>query len=282
VDVDSLGHPALARFAQAQRRFTPASAAAGALWKVAPQWELTANVAHSERAPKDYELYANGPHVATGAWETGNAGAGVERSLNADAGVQWKAGHDAVRLNVFSTRFSNYIALLATGRDVAGEDGEALPEFAYTPVRARFRGAELSGSKRLLDAGTVLDLEVRADAVRATNLTTGQALPRIAPLRAGATLVGSRGPWGARLGFDAHARQQRVPAGERPTAGYVLWNAALTYRASAGPASLLWYARIDNAGDKLAYSATSILTQTAPGRVPLPGRNFKVGVQAGF
>ena len=36
------------------------------------------------------------------------------------------------------------------------------------------------------------------------------------------------------------------------------------------------------AGNKLAYSATSILTQTAPGKSPLPGRSVKVGVQANF
>ncbi|MBC5765896.1 TonB-dependent receptor [Ramlibacter albus] len=282
VDVDSLGHPALARFAPEQRRFTPASIAAGALWRFAPQWEFTANLAHSERAPKDYELYANGPHVATGAWEIGNASAGIEKSLNVDAGVQWKSGHDTVRFNAFQTRFSNYIALLGTGNTLLTDDGEPLPEFAYTPVRARFRGVELSGNKRLLEAGTVLDLQLRADAVRATNLTTGEPLPRIAPLRVGATLVASRGPWGARIGFDTHARQDRVPPGDRPTAGYTLWNAALTYRMNAGPASLLWYARVDNAGDRLAYSATSILTQTAPGRAPLPGRNLKLGLQAGF
>jgi iron complex outermembrane receptor protein len=46
--------------------------------------------------------------------------------------------------------------------------------------------------------------------------------------------------------------------------------------------SLLWYARVDNASDRLAYSATSILTQTAPGPVPLPGRSLKVGLQASF
>jgi iron complex outermembrane receptor protein len=73
-----------------------------------------------------------------------------------------------------------------------------------------------------------------------------------------------------------------VPAGELETGGYTLWHAGFTYRMKAGPSNLLWYARLDNAGDKLAYSATSILTQSAPGRVPLAGRSLKVGVQASF
>jgi iron complex outermembrane recepter protein len=33
---------------------------------------------------------------------------------------------------------------------------------------------------------------------------------------------------------------------------------------------------------ELAASASSILTQTQPGRVPLPGRSVKLGVQASF
>ena len=157
-----------------------------------------------------------------------------------------------------------------------------LPVFAYQQVRARFRGLEAGGTVRLLDSASVLDLELRGDVVRATNTTTGEPLPRIAPVRAGATLAWSRGDWGARLGFDHSARQDRVPAGELPTDAYTLWSAALTYKMAAGAANLLWYARVDNAGDKLAYSATSILTQTAPGKSPLPGRSFKVGLRASF
>lgn len=281
VSVDSLGNPQVPRFAPASREFSPSSLALGALWKLAPAWQLTANLAHSERAPKDYELYADGPHVATGAYEVGNAALGKERSLNADLGVQWKQGAHVFKVNAFESRFRNYIALLATGaeRDV---DGELMPDFAYTPVRARLRGAEASGTFRLLESGQTVDLELRGDLVRAVNASTGQPLPRIAPVRAGATLAWTRGPWGARLGFDHHAAQRRVPAGEFSTGAYTLWKAALTYKANAGPAQLLYYARLDNAADRLAYSATSILTQTAPGKAPLPGRSLKLGLRAEF
>lgn len=303
VRVESQGSALLPRFAPAERNFRPGSYALGALWDVVPGWQLTANLAHSERAPKDYELFADGPHVATGAYEVGNANLGKEQSRNVDVGVQWSSGPNRFKLNAFHSRFKNYVALLSTGiaRDAAGngagtgvtdcrdstsvESGCAealLPEFAYTPVRAQFRGLEASGTVRLLTGEQVVDLELRGDVVRATNRDTGEALPRIAPARVGATLVGASGPWGVRLGFDRAAAQDRVPAGELATAGYTLRHAALTYRVKAGPNSLLWYGRLENAGNKLAYSATSILTQTAPGRVPLPGRSLRVGVQASF
>lgn len=278
VKVDSQGNPLVPRFVTAGRHFRPASLAFGALWKLAPQWQLTGNLARSERAPKDYELFADGPHVATGAYEVGNPELSKEKSYNADLGIEWKKGHHNFKVNAFATRFGNYIALASTGR--VREEG--LPEFEYRGVRARLRGMEASGNVRLADGPSQLDLELRGDFVRATNVTAGQPLPRIAPVRAGATLAWTLGAWGARVGFDHAARQGRVPAGELATDAYTLWTAALTYRMTAGRASLLWYARLDNAGDRLAYSATSILTQTAPGKSPLPGRSLKVGLRASF
>lgn len=284
VQVASQGNPRSDRFAVGERSFRPASASLAAAWNVAPAWQVSASLAHSQRAPKDYELFANGPHVATGAYEVGNPELGVERSRHAEAGVQWKQGAHHARLDVFASRFSNYIALLATGAEHGGDAGEeALPELAYRGVRAAFHGLEASGSSRVWEAGGhQVDLQWRADVVRATNRDSGEALPRIPPVRAGVTALWGRGPWSARLGFDHFARQKRVPAGELPTAGYTLWEAGAGYRMQVRQASLLWTVRLQNATDRLAFSATSLLTQTAPGRVPLPGRSLKVGLQASF
>ncbi|MEZ5608022.1 MAG: TonB-dependent receptor [Burkholderiaceae bacterium] len=274
------------RFAAGSRRFTPGSAALGALVHAGGGWQLTGNLAYTQRAPKDYELFADGPHVATAAWELGNPALGLEKSASVDVGARWKEGPHRFAVTAFASRYGNYIGLLPTGRTV-----DELPEYAYTGVKARFAGLETSGTVRLLGqqgvwrgagGASVLDLDVRADAVRATNASTGQPLPLIAPARVGATLRWSDGPWGARVGFDHSMAQHRVPEGSRVTAGYTLWNASLTWRQKLGRAQLQWYARVDNLGNRLAYSATSILTQTVFPNVPLPGRSVRVGVQATF
>jgi len=214
--------------------------------------------------------------VATNAFEIGNPDLDKERSSNVDVGLGWKRGAHRAQLQVFQHQFSNYISLEASN------PAATPPEYRYTQVQARFTGAEASGNIRLLDRGHKLDLGLRTDVVRADNTSTGQPLPRISPLRLGAALQWSRAAWGARLGVDRYAAQDRVPEGQLPTAGYTVWNAALTYRTRASGSQLLWYARLDNAGDTLAYSATSILTQTAPGKAPLPGRSLKAGVQLTF
>ena len=299
--VTSLGYPddpSITRFATGERSFNPHSAAFGALVNVAPQWQLTSNLAYTERAPKDYELFANGPHVATAAWELGDDTLQKERSLGLDVGAQWKSGANTARVNAYVTRFRNYIGLTATGNQLDEEGALAAPgasdtlaEYVYGGMRARFTGIEASGNLQLLGAdgfsraadGSTLDLEWRGDLVRATNTDTGEPLPRISPLRVGATLAYGNGPWGARFGFDSYAAQHRVPAeGDRETSGYTLWNAALTYRMKAGGANLTWYARLDNLTNRLAYSATSILTTTVYPAAPLPGRSLKVGLRATF
>ncbi|MES2950326.1 MAG: TonB-dependent receptor [Pseudomonadota bacterium] len=304
VQVDSSGNPLVARFVPASRSFQPRSLALGALWNAAPGWQITSNLAYSERAPKDYELFADGPHIATHAYEVGNSQATLEQSTNMDIGAQWKHGAHVFKLSAFVNQFNHYLSQQATGvlRDTEGngagglgvtdngsgqsvESGgtaDILPEYVYTQVPARFTGIEASGKLRLLDAGQTLDLEIHGDWVRAVNTTTGEWLPRIAPVRLGAALVWAQGPWGARLGATHSRAQTDGPAGQLASQAYTLVNAALSYRQQMGSTSALWFARLDNANDVLAYSATSILTQSAPGKAPLPGRSLKVGLQLVF
>ena len=316
VKVESLGNPLVARFTPASRSFNPGSYALGALWNAAPGWQLSSNLAYSARAPKDYELFADGPHIATGAYEVGNANFSTEKSTNLDIGAKWKRGANTFAVSAFVNRFRNYISQAATGvtRDAAGngrggvgvtDDGTGrsvesggtssiLPEFVFQQVPARFTGLEASGTLRLLEpgqtsgqtasltAGQTLDLELRGDIVRAVNTATGQPLPRIAPVRLGATLAWAQGAWGARFGVNHVAAQNDVAPGQPTTNAYTLVNASVSYRQKVGATDLLWFAKLDNIGDRLAYSATSILTQTVPGKAPLPGRNFKLGLQANF
>ena len=282
-------------FPLGSRSFNPNSLALGALVKLAPGWQLTSNLSHTERAPKDYELYSNGPHIATAAWETGNSALGLEKSNSLDVGIAFKQDAHKFAFNAYTSQFSNYIGLNATGNTRSAE-GELNPaeggvtDAIYSGVRARFTGFEASGTLRLVGKGGLidtsgqsLDVDLRADTVRATDLSTGQALPRIAPMRLGATMVWGAGPWGARLGFDHSFAQNRVPdVGQRATDAYTLWNAAVTYKTKQNGADLLWYARVDNITDTLAYSTTSVLSTTAFPKAPLPGRSLKVGLQVNF
>ena len=307
VKIESLGNPnpALAKFVPGKREFSPSSFALGTLWNLTPAWQLTSNLARTERAPKDYELFANGPHIATAAYEVGDSAFAKEQATQLDIGVAWKSAFHTFALNAYLSNFKNYIGLVQSSGVTRNQaDGEVNPvndpanegfslatgadfsplnEFRYLQTRARFTGFEASGSIRLRHGAAPIDLALRADVVKATDLNTSQPLSRIAPMRLGATLKYASGPFGANFGFDHAAAQNRVPSGDKAVAANTRWNAGLNYRVKTGALNTLLYARLDNITNQLAYSATSVLTTTAfPSAPPLPGRSLKVGLQASF
>jgi iron complex outermembrane receptor protein len=279
VSVQSLGNPdpSVDRFELGTRKFSPQSYAMSSAWQWRPNWRLSANVSRTERAPKDYELFANGPHIATAAWERGQSGLGLEKANSMDISAQWQKGAHQLKLTAFQSRFGNFIGLLGSK-----EVEDDLPVQIYQGVRAKFSGFETSGQWRLAQSAGTLDLTWRADTVRAINLNTNEAMPRIAPLRLGAGLVHATGAWSSHLGFDWHAAQNRVPEGSLTTPAFTLWHGHVAYKQKVSGSVLNWFARVDNLSNQWAYSATSILTSTAPGKAPLPGRSVKLGVLASF
>ena len=279
VTVESLGNPdpTVDRFELGTRKFSPQSLASSLSWQVLPQWRLSANASRVERAPKDYELFANGPHIATAAWERGNSNLGLEKANSFDVSADWQQGPNQFKVTAFQSKFSNFIGLLGTT-----EIEEDLPVQVYQGVRAKFSGVEASAQRRLLQAASTLDLALKADTVRAHNLSTNEPLPRISPVRLGASLIHASGPWSARFGFDWHAAQNRVPAGNEITEPYTLWHGFVNYKQKLSGTTLNWFGKIDNISKQWAYSATSILTTTAKGQSPLPGRSVKLGVMATF
>lgn len=285
-----------ARFGAAQDKdFTPVSVALGALYSFTPNLALAANLSHSERAPTFYELFANGPHVATGVYELGDDVLAKERSNALDLALRWRRGPHSASVGVFHSRFGNYLALASSGNS-RGADGELnpvdgdgdgvadgsgeeiLPEFAYQGVPAALSGFEAEGRFRLLERGATLDLELRGDYTRAKRRDTGEPLPRIPPLRVGAALDYRLEGFGARLEVNHARRQNRVGDNELPTDGYTLANAALFYR--FGPAGQRWEAflRANNLFDREARNHVSFLKDIAP----LPGRGVLAGVRATF
>jgi iron complex outermembrane recepter protein len=264
-----------------QRQFTPRSAALGVVYNLASQWQLSSNVAYTERAPSSYELYANGVHAATAAFERGDAQQAKERGRNLDVAVQWRSGADAVKVGAFASRFSNYIALVRSGEpDFIDDEGNAFPVFVFEGVRARLRGVEIEGEKRLWHGASTLDVDGRLDVVRADDLTNGQPLPRIAPLRASVGLNWQRGPWSARAEVTHARRQHRVPPDDTATPSWTLIHLATSYRFQLGGNTALAFIKLNNAGDKLAYNAATI--STVRPLSPLPGRSLMAGLRVAF
>jgi iron complex outermembrane receptor protein len=291
--VDSAGG---GRFGPAQgRTFNAVSSAFGVVYSLSKQVALAGNLSFTQRAPTFYELYANGPHVATGVFEVGNAAAEKEKSRSFDLGVRWRRGPNSASVSAFHTNFDNFITLAGSG-NTRGADGELnpadadgdgvadgsgeeiLPEFLYQSVPAVFRGLEAQGRWRAYERQGTLDVEVKGDYVRAEDRNTGQPLPRIAPMRLGAALDYALGRYSARLDVQYAAEQDRVGPNETPTDAYTLVNLAFSYRFALHDSALQAFLRINNLFDELARNHTSFIKDIAP----LGGRGVLVGVRGSF
>lgn len=285
------------------RKFQPLNLSLGAVRNLRrgenqEGWQLTTQVSASQRAPKDYELFAFGQHVATAAFEMGQPHNEMEKGTQLDAGAEWTSGPHKWGLTVYASQYANYLSLQPTGeyRDSSGQvtgNVSDWPAYQFQGVRARFHGFESTAKIRLVggqsawltpnSAHGAMDLELRADAVQARDVTHQQAMPRIAPLRLGADALWSRHAWTARVGFLHAAPQNQVPTGGVSTAGYTWWNAGLNYHTHQGPTHWMLFAKLDNLTNQRAYSSTSVLTQTLRDNAPpLAGRSLKVGAQVSF
>ena len=279
-----------------KRSFNANSSSLGAVWGFAPGLVLAANGAWTQRPPTFYELYANGAHAATGAYEIGNKAFGVEKSTGLDVALRMKRGEHSGSISVFHNRFRNFVTLFNVG-NMRGADGELNPpdanrdgiadgsgenilrELQYRAVPARFQGAEAEGKLRLLTQGeSTLDLLLKFDVVRAEDLSTGLPLPRIAPRRVGVGFDYRRSDFSARLDVTQVSGQGRVAANELPTDGHTMVNAGLSYRIKMPLGGLDLYARGVNLLNEDARNHVSILKDIAP----LGRRSMQVGARAQF
>jgi iron complex outermembrane receptor protein len=255
---------------------TATSLSAGGVRSFGEHHSLALNFASSERLPVAEELYSDGPHLATGVVQIGDAALRAETARHVDVGFRSAAGERAWSVTGFYTRFADFIYLADTG---AIDPVDGLPIFVFTQADARFSGieAELFVPFEAGGAGEV-DLRVFGDYVRG-ELTSGEKVPRLPPLRYGARVQYHN----ARLlaGFEAtrYAEQDRTAPFETRTPGYTLINADVRWRIETEKGvELELFANAANLGDEEARKHTSFVKDVAP----LPGRNYAMGIRSRF
>lgn len=258
-----------------KRSFTPLSLSAGAIWKLAPQWDLVANLDHAERAPAEEELFANGPHAATAAFEIGDPNLTEEAANQVELGVHFHGEIFQAKAQVYYNRFSDFIYLVDTGEMDLADD---LPIRQWDQQDARFRGMEAEATWTLADnASGSWELRALGDTVRAT-FANGGNVPRIAPQRFGAMLRWSNEQWRASFGAMRYGGQNDVAQNETPTDGYTLVDAHFAYHADI--ADIGWEIFVD--GTNLTNQSARVHTSFLKDVVQLPGRGISTGLRVFF
>lgn len=255
------------------RTFDTVSGSLGAGVDVAPGWRIGLNLSRSERAPSAEELFANGPHAGTQAFEVGNPAFGKEKSWGLEATLHGKGDGYSVSASAFHSWFKDYIYETQTG---AIEDD--LPVFQYAQADARYYGFEVEGSATLGHVGqTSIVADALADYVRATITSAGPA-PRIPPLRVLGGIEAQAEKVTGRVEMEWVDDQKRITAFETPTDGYTMVNASLSFKpfGSANPTSITLSA--NNIFDVVARRHASFLKDYAP----LAGRDFRITTRINF
>lgn len=256
-----------------QRDFDTVSVSGGVGFEPAEEIFLSVNAFRTERAPAPEELFSDGPHLATNAFEIGDPNLGVETALGVEATIHAELGPISATVNGFYTDYSDFVALIPNG---AEQDG--LPVFVFTARDAAFRGFEAEADIDLFSVGAFdVDGRAQADYVRADFAGGGDA-PRIPPFRSIIGLEAMSPYLDISAELEIAARQTRITAFELPTDGYEILNFGVVYRPLGEEGGLAVHVRADNVTDEEARQHTSFLKDVAP----LPGRNFSIAVRGTF
>ena len=258
--------------ATASRSFQTASGSASAFFRPRQDVFLAVTGAVSERAPTDVELFANGAHLATQAFELGDADLSPELASSIDLTGRFEGDGWSAEGALFFADYDGFIALISTGAEQ-----EDLPVFQYAQQDARLWGFEARAERQLgAAAGWDFRGEVTAEFVRG-ELANGSNLPRIPPLGLSAMIEAERDFASAHLEVIWSSEQTEIASFELPTDSYTLVNAQIVLRLVADEdVRLILEAR--NLTDAEARLHTSFLKDL----LPLPGRNFRAALSVAF
>ena len=291
--------------------YTPFSLSMGAVWDFKPGYNIGISLSHSERAPSAAELLSYGPHIATGTFEIGalfeahdEAGEThfepitskpeMEKSSNIDITFRKFEGDIGIILNAFYNKVDNYYAefeqeLCAEGHHHGEGEGEGegeghhgedkchedeLPVFHFQSADVTLHGFEAQG---IWQINSNIKTTLFADYVRA-KLDDGGNLPRISPMRVGASVDYVYNRLSTNLSYTHYYSQDDVTEPEEASDGYDWIDANINYRIPLNKTELTLFVKAENLTDEEARVHSSFVKEDAP----RPGRNLRIGIRGSF
>jgi iron complex outermembrane receptor protein len=186
----------------------------GVLYHVADPVALVLNLGRGFRAPSSFELFSNGVHEGTLAFERGNPDLRTEKSLNGDLAVRVLTPNVLAEVGGFVNAIQDFIFTVPTA-EIDSASGYQIFDVAQG-------NALLAGFEGSLDVHPTayLHLHGTADYVHGQNTTTHEPLPSMPPFRATYALriEPASGAWFRdpyfSIGGESNARQTRLNPAE--------------------------------------------------------------------
>ena len=266
----------LGETAEVERQFDNWSASGAAFLRPQAGLFLGLSLSRTERAPSEVELFADGVHVATAAYETGDLSLDTEKVTTLEGTVHFDRDRFSGDMHLYKAWYDGFIDERRTGADFTTDEGETFPVYRFVQTDADFYGFEAEAAYALWqDGDRKLSLEGAADYVRA-DTDLGPAA-RIPPWSATARLAWTSTLWDLTGEVRHVGEQDRLAEGELRTDAYTLVNLRGAVRPFADK-DVTVFAEAHNLTDEEAREHTSFLKDIAP----LPGRNLRIGVSYAF
>ncbi len=255
--------------------FNTYAASLGVVVPVTDLLKLSVLLDVSSRAPVAEELYSNGPHIVTNAFEVGDPDLDEEQATSLSTTLAYDSEAFGFALTLYYTEFSDFIYEQATG---AEEDG--LPVFQFQQEDATFIGAdaEVTVNVASWDNG-YLALRGQLDAVHAElDVAGNDNLPRIPPFRYGAGLTGKWGPVRLNLDYLRVTQQDDTSDFELVSPAYEDLQVQLDADIPTEVGVFNLFVKGKNLTDDEQRIHTSFIKEFAPA----PGRTVEVGASFRF
>lgn len=256
------------------RNFSSFSFSAGAAYHPAPDSLIGLSLSRTERSPTAEELFSNGPHLATNAFEVGNLALKKERANNIELTFKKYADNFNASLNLYYTWYGDFIF---EQRGASEQDG--LTVFEFHQQDARFYGAEIDIQYDFMRGDDyVLSAEISGDIVRAKFANDQGNVPRI-PAKSLTLGLDYQSDY-----IEGHTEvrfvgaQNNIAAGEITTDGYTTLNASAAWHPFGEERDLNLRLQVQNITNKDRRQHASFLKDL----IPMPGRNFKLSLNYGF
>ena len=269
-----------------KRTYNSVTGNAGVLYHLSEPMALVLNVGSGFRAPSSFDLFANGVHEGTVAFERGNSNLTNERSINTDFALRAQTVSVRAELGVFANYIQNFIYSQPT-TEIDPESGFQI--FDVTQGDARLLGFE--GAVEYHPT-RFLHLQGTADYTNGTNTTAETPLPTMPPFRAtylvrleGDRIGALESPY-VSVGGETNARQDRLDPSEEEffsesgyrSEGYTLFNLGAGFSLPVGGNGLHVDLSLRNALDKKYANFLSRFKTYALD----PGRNLTIRLTTGF
>jgi len=255
------------------RDFDNLSFSAGAAFHPTENDLIGISVSRSERSPTPEELFSNGPHLATNAFEVGNANLDTEKAISAELTFKRNLGAFSGSVNIYHTWYKDFIYEHETGLEM-----DELNLLEFRARDANFYGAEIDLSYAIVEQQdyNVL-LKASADFVHA-RFTDDSIIPRIpaASARVGIEYQSEYFDLGGDVGITAS--KNKTAANILPTEDYTTIDLSATWRPFGMDKDLAVRVQALNVTNAERRQHTSFLKDL----VPMPGRNFRLTLNYGF